>query len=112
MPIPICTTCVLFRRKATLGRVKARLALMPKGRPFKKQSDRPKCGRCPHCPGRIMYEKVMGMVPDKGEQTLANRIAAQGMPSMPNGAVMDEDDDCICLTQMCDAMRRVKVETE
>lgn len=100
----------MFRRKATLGRVKARLALMPKGRPFKKQSDRPKCGRCPHCPGRIMYEKVMGLVPDKGEQTLANRIAAQGMPFV--SAPVDTEDDCICLTQMCDAMRRVKVEAE
>lgn len=107
MPIPICTTCVVFRRKATIGRVKARLALMPKGRPFKKQSDRPKCGRCPHCPGRIMYERIMGAVADDGEQTQSNRIAAQGLPSV--GGQM-EDDDCVCITQMCDAMRRVKVE--
>ena len=86
---------------------------MPKGRPFKKESDRPKCGRCPHCPGRIMYEKVMGMVADSGEQTLANRIAAQGLPSVGGiSAPTGIDDDCVCLTHMCDAMPRIKTEVE
>ena len=58
-----------------------------------------------------MYEKITGMVADNGEQTLANRIAAQGMPSggisTPTGM---EDDDCVCLTQLCEEMPRIKAE--
>ena len=57
-----------------------------------------------------MYEKITGMVIDNGEQTPANRIAAPSVgTSTPTGM---EDDDCVCLTQMYDAMPRIKAEIE